>query len=188
MLQKFFITQWNNPTKGDWTETVKENLEEMEIPVNLEFIKSISKERFKKMVKIKSQEYASKVLKEQQGKHSKMKNVLYTEIKIQSYLTNPGIKVEQMRNIFKLRTRMAPLGENFRGGKESICCPLCSTHLDNQEMFFKCPEVKKKINAECGMEKIYIENVGVETANIVSRMLKAREEMVEEKKKETKKK
>ena len=83
---------------------------------------------------------------------------------------------------------MAPLGENFRGGKESICCPLCSTHLDNQEMFFKCPEVKKKINAECGMEKIYIENVGVETANIVSRMLKAREEMVEEKKKETKKK
>ena len=34
----------------------------------------------------------------------------------------------------------------------------------------------------------YIENGGVEKANIVSRMLKAREEMVEEKKKEIKKK
>ena len=109
-------------------------------------------------------------------------------MKIQSYLTNPGMKLEQMRNIFKIRTRMAPLGENFRGGKESICCHLCSTHLDNQEMFFKCPALKKKIKAECGMKKIYIENVGVETANIVSRMLKAREEMVEEKKKEIKKK
>ena len=50
MLHQFFIAQWTSPTRGDWTETMKENLEEFEIPAEFEFMKSKSKDSFKNQV------------------------------------------------------------------------------------------------------------------------------------------
>ena len=34
ILYQFFITQWTNPTRGDWTEKMKEDLEEIRIPAD----------------------------------------------------------------------------------------------------------------------------------------------------------
>ena len=75
MLYQFFITQWTNPTKGDWTEEVKENLVEFEIQADFQFLKSKSKDSFKKLVKTQAKKYAFKKLKEEKAKHSKMKNL-----------------------------------------------------------------------------------------------------------------
>ena len=33
MISKFFWTQWRNPTKGDWTETVKQDLKDFKIGI-----------------------------------------------------------------------------------------------------------------------------------------------------------
>ena len=43
MLYKFFITQWNSPCTGDWTETFRQDLEDFDIPCSLEHIKAKSK-------------------------------------------------------------------------------------------------------------------------------------------------
>ena len=75
------------------------------------------------MVKKQAKKNALRISKEKQAKHTKMKNVECSELKIQEYFLLPGIKVDEARNVFKLRTRMAPVGENFRGGKESVICP-----------------------------------------------------------------
>ena len=48
MLHQFFITQWNIPCKGDWTETVRGNLEEFDIPIDLDYIRNKSKVAFTK--------------------------------------------------------------------------------------------------------------------------------------------
>ena len=39
MLSQFFYTQWKMPCKGDWTESVRVNLEEFGIPCELEILK-----------------------------------------------------------------------------------------------------------------------------------------------------
>ena len=104
-LFRVFITQWRNPCKGDWTETAKENLEEFNIPCDFNFIRSKSKESFKTIVKVKAQEYALKILTEKQQKHSKMENLIYTQLKPQKYLSLETMQVEQIRNIFQDRTR-----------------------------------------------------------------------------------
>ena len=44
--------------KKDWTLQVREYLEDFCIPVDLEFIKSKSQDAFKRLVKVKAQEYA----------------------------------------------------------------------------------------------------------------------------------
>ena len=88
MLYKTFITQWKHPVKGDWTEEVKTNLEELNINLELEDIKKKSKSSFKKLVKVKTTEYTLNYLLSLKEKHSKMDKLTYTEQKLQNYLKN----------------------------------------------------------------------------------------------------
>ena len=82
MLFSFFIVQWHNPTKGDWTEQVKEDLEDLNIAADLESIEKKSKDAFKRLVKLKAKVYALKILLEKKSQHSQMDNVSYTVIEI----------------------------------------------------------------------------------------------------------
>ena len=73
MLSNFFFTQWKYPTNNkDWTEMVKLDLQDFDIPVDLDYIKSKSKSSFKSMVRIKAQEYSFFKLMENKIKHSKI--------------------------------------------------------------------------------------------------------------------
>ena len=182
MLYKFFICQWYHPVRGDWTETVKEDLKDFDIPCDFQFFKSKSKESFKRLVKIKAKEYALKILMENQQKHSKMKNNHYSEMKPQKYLSLKNINIDQIRNVFKFRTRMAPFGDNFREGKELSSCPLCNKHLDVQAMSFQCEALKMKVDIQCDMKDILNEDISIETAKTITDMMKVREEILKKKK------
>jgi hypothetical protein len=70
---------------------------------------------------------------------------LNRELKLQEYLKIPGTKKKETLNIFKWRTRMTPLGENYRGNQGHVLCPLCNNHLDNQPGLLQSEEMKKKI-------------------------------------------
>ena len=80
MVYSFFITQWYNPTRGDWTEQVKKDLVDFDLPIDFDFIQSKSKEAFKKMVKSKAKEYALNKLLNNKSKHSKMNELWYTDM------------------------------------------------------------------------------------------------------------
>jgi hypothetical protein len=73
-----------------------------------------------------------------------MKIIVYTKLKRQIYFSLGNISVEQARNIFRFRVRMAAYGENVRGNKENVTCSLCHLHFDSQAMGFQCQEIKTK--------------------------------------------
>ena len=51
---------------------------------------------------------------------------------------------------------MAKYGENYRGSKEAILCPLCYTHIDSQIMAVdNCPVVKKNISISGNYVQIF---------------------------------
>ena len=56
MLFKVFSVQWHYPSKGDWTLLVKDDLRDFELPSDLQKLKLMSKENFKKQLK-KEQSY-----------------------------------------------------------------------------------------------------------------------------------
>ena len=179
MLHKSFLKQWFEPCRGDWTEKVKEDLAEFDIPCDWEFIKSKSRDSFKRLVKRKAHECALKTLTEKQQKHSKMEKLVYTEIKAQKYLTLENIRVEQVRNIFRYRVRMAPYEENFKGDREHVICPLCGNHWDSQSMSFQCKYLKEKVEIGCDMTDIYTDDITLDTARTITDMLRARKEKLE---------
>ena len=75
-----------------------------------------------------------------------MANITYTEIGTKKYMLREDLKIEQKRLVFRLRTKMTDFGENFRGGRTSVMCPLCKLHLDSQELSYKCPVIISDAN------------------------------------------
>lgn len=162
MLHQFFITQWNKPTRGDWTELVKEDLNDFGIDEDLVMLQQMSKGKIKKLIKAEARKYAfNELMKSIEGKkgHSKLKNIRYTELKMQDYLMNGNIKKEEAINIFKFRTHMADFGENFKSGADVVICPLCLDHIDSQSNSFKCQIIKNKIEVKGNMKDVYGSNI-----------------------------
>ena len=179
MLFTFFMTQWHNEIQGDWTQEIKENLDDFGIPCDFDGIKSMSEYSFKALVKRKAKEYALKILQEMQSTHSKMSNLNYSELKLQEYFNTPGISRTEMLNLFKWRVKMAPLGENFRGNQGNIVCPLCHNHLDNQATIFQCEAIRKEIGSEVKMEDLYRDKIELSTARTITTIEELRVKLLE---------
>ena len=180
MLYSFFTTQWHNPSKGDWTEQVRKDLEEFGIQSNLEHIKSKSKETFKKIVKVKAKEVALKKLILKRDTHSKMANLLYTNIEIQKYLLREDMTTTQKRLVFKHRTRMANYGENYRGGLRQIMCPLCKSHVDDQDLSYTCPVILSEVELLEGSNDVYRDDIKLETVHNITKITEHRTLKMEE--------
>ena len=174
MLFSFFSTQWHNPCKGDWTEQVKDDLADLNIPYTLEIIEKKSKETFKIIVKAKAKELALTNLLSKKESHSKLDNITYRELKMQEYFQSDKFSIEQKLTIFRCRVRMERFGENFRGGNVAVMCPLCKLHLDNQAMGYQCPEIKKEMEVKGCIEDMYKEEIKLETVRTMTKILEIR--------------
>ena len=140
---------------------MKQDLEDFQIPVNLEDIRSKSKYSFKKEVKLKAKDLSMKILMKKKETHTKLDNLNYKELKMQSYLKLEGIKIQEIQDTFRFRTRMSKLGENYRGQGGEVLCPLCGNHKGNQRMLFHCRVLGEKTNLECETENIYSNEVNM---------------------------
>ena len=180
MLYSFFITQWHTPSRGDWTLQVQKDLSDFNIPCSFDYIQSKSKEAFKRIVKVKAKEIALNLLKNKQHQHSKLKNLNYKELKIQKYLMSEEVKTSQKKTNFKFRTHMENFGENYRGGNGPAICPLCKSHLDNQELSYHCEELKEKIEIKGTLKEIYQDNIKPETIETILKISEFRKLKLEE--------
>ena len=177
MLSKFFHAQWEKPVKFDWVLDVQENLVEFDLPTRLVDIQTMSKYKFKNLVKERAKQYELKQLLEISKEKSKMKNLTYTELKIQDYLLLKTMNTSEAKSLFKFRLRMAPFGENFRGGQKSVFCPLCKVHPDGQSDSFECTEMKKVINIKGDYMKIFAPNIPEELVKTIHNIYNFREEL-----------
>ena len=140
MLNKVFTAQWKHPVKDDWTTQVQKDLEDLDIGLSLEEIKKKSECSFKRLVKIKRKEYTLDYLLNIKQRHSKMENLEYTELKLQNYLTDDEISVEEAKNLYRFRTRVAKFKENFKNGYVANAYPLCLVQPDTQAHSLQCPK------------------------------------------------
>ena len=129
---------------------------------------------------MKVKTYALKILKTKQLKHSKMSNVNYTSLKMQNYLSRSDLTQEEKKTIFKYRVRMEQYGENYRVGAPFIKCPLCHTHLDNQEMSFQCPIIRQEVDIKGNYSDIYNETIQSETIQTIVKITRFRKTTLED--------
>ena len=95
MLYKVFRSQWRNSCRNDWTEQIRKDLDTFGLNADLDWVTSMTKLKYKNLFKLKSKEVALNQLIEQKKMHSKMNNLNYSELSIQSYLKTKNISVRQ---------------------------------------------------------------------------------------------
>ena len=160
LIRKFYEAQKCKTSKGDWVKIVKEDMNEINLEMNDLQISQMSKQKFKKKLKKKITIAAFNYLMEIKGSHSKMSEVDYNELQIQSYLKSDSyLTNDQKQILLKLRTRMYSVRENFKNQYESKLCQLCKTEKDDQPHLFMC----QKLILNC---KFLAENTKVEYEDI----------------------
>ena len=126
LLKNFFKVQSKYPVKNDWVHTVKEALRELKINLNFDEIQEQSKFSFSNLVKKQTIKAAFNYLIQLKNEHSKLANLNYTKLQMQSYLKFKSINKSNSTHIFKFRTRMAQVKNNFPSQfTNKLECPEC---------------------------------------------------------------
>ena len=174
MLSKKFYCQLYDKNPNDWSEQVKKDLVELNLTTNLKNIENMSQFRWKNMVKKKVKVFElEKLLEIKHMKNkSKMKSLTYEKLELQEYLSR--FYVHEAKTIFSFRVRMAQFSENFRGSNPPAPCPLCSKHLDLQELSFVCPIARQKIQINETYDKIFHPQISNNLAKILVAIMKLR--------------
>ena len=168
-----------NPAKNDWTKQVKDDLNLFKIEPDLKQIAGKSQNVFKKFVKVKAAEYEFRRLMNLKQKHSKMDNLNYSKLELQGYLKLKSFNSSRAKTLFSHRTRMAKYGENYRMNGNPVSCPLCSLHLNNQEMSFNnCPVIKSNLEVKGCYQDIFKNAIPLEVVKSLESIEVFREETI----------
>ena len=123
-------TRQSSAVKGDWVNTVREDLEELKIDLEPRNVTRLSKEVFREIIKESIKDRALHHLKSVQKSHSKARNIKYDKLEMQSYLMSGGsMTIQEKCFAFAARTRMLDLKANFKSSlSDSVCRKCFSTY------------------------------------------------------------
>ena len=146
LLLKFFMAQMREPSKNDWCQTVKDDLQEFQIELNFDQIKSLSKLKWKKIVQKAMRTKAFDDLIEKQTNYLKGEDLSYGKLEIRTYLLSKNINTSQKNLIFKIRTNMINVKSNYSHSYIEFSCPCCKIEEDTQEhMLTTCQSITSKL-------------------------------------------
>ena len=145
----FAMAQFWKRNKKDWINQTERDLEDFGIEDDFLFLENMTQKSFKDIVKKKARLYMHDKLLQMKKSHSKMQNLRYPELELQPYLLQNNISLENKFHLIAWRCRMAKFGENYKGGRNAVFCPLCpGEHLDTQKESFTCPVIRDKITIQ----------------------------------------
>ena len=135
---KFYYAQKLKSSKGDFVTLVENDQKLLKINLSDQEISEISKPKYKKIVKKAITEEAFKDLMRQKEKHSKMTELQYSELAMQSYLKSDCILTDDE----KCRVRELDVRRNYQNKYQNLQCMLCqSGEEDNQYHLFHCSKL-----------------------------------------------
>ena len=150
LLRRFFDAQRKKPSKNDWTLTVFNDLEYLEIYLDLEQIREASKDQFKTLVEKSIETKCFEYLLEEKNKLKKVSHIIYKKFETQKYLLPSSLTPTEAKFIFLLKNRMLETKDNFRNKFDDDNCPLCDdqTTKDSQEHILVCPSLQQQCVAD----------------------------------------
>ena len=143
LIKRFLEAQLDSPVKGDWVNTVREDLEELKIDLEPRNVTRLSKEVFREIIKESIKDRALHHLKSVQKSHSKARNIKYDKLEMQSYLMSGGsMTIQEKCFAFAARTRMLDLKANFKSSLSDSVCRKCFSEEENQKHLLSCPALR----------------------------------------------
>ena len=148
MIYQVFDATLKNPIKNDFVSTCKKYLECLEIDITFESIKSLSKGKFKRIVKEKIEIVAFNYLIGlknkigRDGRVSKIARIKYDRLEIQQYLSeNKTTKISKF--IVKARACTLDIKTQKSWKYEDKTCVGCNTKEETGDEILNCEKLGK---------------------------------------------
>ena len=120
-ISKMLFLQFEKPTPGDWASRCLTNLQDIKLEITLEEIRTMTKQKYLRILKEKIFNSALEYLLGKKG--IKGGEITYTSIEMSEYLQpyNRNLTVGQKEEMFAVRNRMVNIPGNF-GSKTKCEC------------------------------------------------------------------
>ena len=123
LTKKILKAQLKNTSEGDFAQLVKSDFEQIKLPFDLKVMENTGMQTFKSLIKSKVKEAAFNYLNMKLENHSKVKDIKYSKLETQKYLTSQLFTNKETSLLFGLRTKTARTFKanfsNLYGGKIS---------------------------------------------------------------------
>ena len=86
------------------------------------------------------------------------------------HFQNSKLSVENKRDIFAYRTRMADFGENYRGQRKYVICPFLCNQRDSQYHSFQCNGVINRTPVNGTYNDIFKEDIPITTCYTLTKI------------------
>ena len=148
LISKFFHAQYKKPGKNDWSLTARQNLEELNLNLDFEDIRKMSKFQFHSKASKAMSKLAFEYLLKEKNKggteQGKVSHIKFSELKLQKYFIPNNTSVKMAKFIFHARCRMLDLKTNYKNRNYSdMFCPICNNPetTDSQQHLLVCPSL-----------------------------------------------
>ena len=168
LTKRILRAQISDDCPGDFYKLVESDFEAIKITFDLNFVENAGVEVYKAIIKKKVKAAALKQLKQVQQTHSKLKHIMYDDLKPQPYLTSPLFSKDETKLLFELRTRtLENCKVNFRNKYNGqVDCPLkcCGNGdiplEDSQQHLLECVKLRGKVTtADAACKNVRYEHI-----------------------------
>ena len=141
IIRQVYEAQKENPVKGDWVKHVEEDFDMIGVDINENEIETMTKSKYKTIVKNKIRDYTFKILREQQEGHTKIKHIQYNELCMQNYLKTHILNNQEASLLFSLRSQTTrEFRSNFPYNSDQMCVMGC-IELDTPQHCMNFPQL-----------------------------------------------
>ena len=187
LVRKVYEAQKDDPIAGDFVDLVKNDKEMIGINMTETEITTVSKTKFKKLVKERISDAAFKYLLEVKQKHSKMKKISYKKFELSKYLSSPLFNTESRALLLALRKRtVSGVRTDFPGLYQDRLCPVGCGDEDKLENIMICSVLQSHhtsdslANDKAKFEDIFLSDIKKqkETTEIYRQLLDIRNKIL----------
>ena len=171
-----------NPVKKDFVLTCQKYLETLKVNLSFKEIEKLSKNQFKKILKEKTREAGFDYLNKQKNKQDKIKNIVYSTLKMQDYLADGDRNKDVTKLIFKARGKTLDIKLHKKWKYDDTLCVGCGKNDESGSEVLQCigfGEMTEKVTYSAFFSSSVDEQikVGKEMLKRLKKRLKMREEV-----------
>ena len=143
--KSWIYNQFKDRTRRDWVNTVISDLALCKLNVTFEDIQSMTKPKWKSIVKTHISEKSLKDLEIMKQRHSKVMELKHPNLTIQEYLlpNKQKISKEETQLIFRMRCKVTNVKMNMNGLYDNHECEVCLSDEETQKRIYECKEIWK---------------------------------------------
>ena len=143
MLFKFYSAQESKAVKGDWMKLLEKDKKDLGIELSDDelFEEYKTKYSIKKYLDKKVKIAAQQCLYNRKIQHTKLDNIVFTELKCEKYLLDGRFTKREEKLLFKLRTRKYFVKSNYKKMYNfNLFCELCKSQICDQQHLLQCSD------------------------------------------------